>query len=127
MSSLANSDDDARLAAVEAMLNAEGMAEAAELLREANTEVVETGYNNWNGGTRLYTVFLSIDPANYGRLGSKRATLEEQITTRVKAVYEQGDNCWYNASIRPRIQPRPDCESRPPQSRAAPAGTSSMA
>ena len=62
--------DDAHLAAVEAMLSAEGMAEAAELLREAESEVVETGYDNWNGGTRLYTVFLSIDPASYGRLGS---------------------------------------------------------
>jgi hypothetical protein len=64
-------DDEAYLASVEAMLTAEGMAEAAELLREAETEVVETGYDNWNGGTRLYTVFLSIDPASFGRLGAK--------------------------------------------------------
>ena len=49
-------DEEAYLASVEAMLTAEGMAEAAELLREAETEVVETGYDNWNGGTRLYTV-----------------------------------------------------------------------
>lgn len=42
-------DDEAYLASVEAMLTAEGMAEAAELLREAETEVVETGYDNWNG------------------------------------------------------------------------------
>jgi hypothetical protein len=105
--------DEAHLAAVEAMLVAEGMAEAAELLREADAEVTETGYDNWNGGTRLYTVFLSIDPASYGRLGSKRGTLEEQITARVKAVYEQDDNCWFSASIRPRIKPRPDWRTAP--------------
>ncbi len=59
-------DDDARLAAVEAMLSAEGMAEAAELLREAHCEVTETGYDNWNGGTSIHTVFLSIDPTTTG-------------------------------------------------------------
>jgi hypothetical protein len=106
-------DEDAHLAAVEAMLTAEGMAEAAELLREADSEVAETGYDNWNGGTRLYTVILSIDPASFGRLGSKRATLEEQITARVKAVYEQDDNNWFSASIRPRVRPRPDWRIAP--------------
>lgn len=113
-------DDEAYLASVEAMLTAEGMAEAAELLREAETDVVETGYDNWNGGTRLYTVFLSIDPASFGRLGTKRATLEEQITARVKLAYEQDDNNWFSATIRPRIQPRPDW-------RAAPASVSRRA
>ena len=106
-------DDEAHLAAVEAMLSAEGMAEAAELLREAACEVTETGYDNWNGGTPIYTLFLSIDPAHYGRLGAKRATLEEQITARVKAVYEREGNIWFSAAIRPRIQPRPDWRSAP--------------
>ena len=41
---------------------AEGMSEAAELLREADAEVVETGFDNWNGGTCLYTVFFSSTP-----------------------------------------------------------------
>lgn len=106
-------DDEAHLAAVEAMLAAEGMSEAAELLREADAEVTETGYDNWNGGTRLYTVYLSIDPAEYGRLGAKRSTLEEQITARVKAVYEQGDSAWFSATIRPRIRARPDWRTAP--------------
>lgn len=111
--SVKDPDDEAYLAAVEAMLTGAGMAEAAELLREADVEVVETGYDNWNGGTRLYTVFLSIDPSSYGRLGAKRTTLEEQLTARVKAVYEQNDNCWFSASIRPRIQARQDWRTAP--------------
>lgn len=83
---MSDDEDEAYLAAVEAMLSAEGMAEAAELLRTADTEVVESGYDNWNGGTRLYTVVLAIDPAEYGRLGAKRGTLQEQISARVRAV-----------------------------------------
>lgn len=108
-----DNDDEAYLAAVEAMLTAEGMAEAAELLRSADTEVVETGYDNWNGGTRLYTVFLAIDPAEYGRLGAKRETLQEQISARVRTVFERDDNTGFSAAIRPRIQARPDWRSAP--------------
>lgn len=106
-------DDEAYLAAAEAMLASEGMLEAAELLREATPELVETGYDNWNGGTRFYTVFLSIDPASYGRLGSKRSVLEEQITSRVKVAYGEDDNNLFSASIRPLIQPRSDWRSPP--------------
>lgn len=110
---MSNQDDEAYLAAVEAMLSAEGMAEAAELLREAEIEIVETGYDNWNGGTRLYTVYLAIDPAEYGRLGAKRDTLQEQISARVRAVFEQDDNTGFSAAIRPRIRARPDWRSTP--------------
>lgn len=106
-------DNEAFLASVEAMLTAEGMTEAAELLRKADADLIETGYDNWNGGTRIYTLFLSIDPASFGRLGAKRATLEEQITARVKLVYQQDDNNWFSATIRPRVQPRPDWRIAP--------------
>lgn len=112
-SAVSENDDEAYLAAVEAMLMAEGMSEAADLLREAESEVVETGYDNWNGGTRIYTLFLSIDPANYGRLGAKRATLEEQLTVRVKAVYEEDNNTLFAVAIRPRIKARPDWRDAP--------------
>lgn len=110
---MAEHDDEAHLATVEAMLSAEGMSEAAELLREATSEVVETGYDNWNGGTRIYTVFLSIDPASYGRLGTKKAALEEHITARVKVVYGEDDNNIFGATIRPLIQARADWRSSP--------------
>jgi hypothetical protein len=76
---VSDNDDEAYLAAVEAMLSAEGMVEAAELLRTADTEVVEAGYDNWNRGTRLYTVVLAIDPAEYGRLGAKRNSFRNRF------------------------------------------------
>jgi hypothetical protein len=110
---VSDNDDEAYLAAVEAMLSAEGMVEAAELLRTADTEVVEAGYDNWNRGTRLYTVVLAIDPAEYGRLGAKREFLQEQISARVRAVFEQDNNTAFSAAIRPRIRARPDWRTTP--------------
>jgi hypothetical protein len=108
-----NREEDAKLATVEAMLAAEGMNEAAELLREAEAEITETGYDNWNGGTRIHTVFLTIEPSEFGRLSAKRSSLEEQITARVKSVFEDGSNDWFSVEIRPRIQARSDWRSSP--------------
>ncbi|WP_109807387.1 abortive infection family protein [Sphingosinithalassobacter portus] len=108
-----NREEDAKLATVEAMLAAEGMNEAAELLREAEAEITETGYDNWNGGTRIHTVFLTIEPSEFGRLSAKRSSLEEQITARVKSVFEDGSNDWFSVEIRPRIQARTDWRSSP--------------
>ncbi len=42
---------DRYLAAAAEMLTAEGMTDAAELLRTSTARVEETGYDNWSGGT----------------------------------------------------------------------------
>ena len=46
------------LATAAQMLRAESMVEAAELKRRAEPSVEETGYDNWNGGTTVYTIYL---------------------------------------------------------------------
>jgi hypothetical protein len=42
-------DPDRFLAPAAEMLTAEGMTDAAELLRTSTVRVEETGYDNWNG------------------------------------------------------------------------------
>lgn len=100
---------DAYLATVADMLAAEGVSEAAALLRSAEIKVEETGYDNWNGGTTIWTIYLLVEPAIYARLVSgKREQLEEQITNRLKPVLDQFTNDWYSAKIAPKVLPRPD-------------------
>jgi hypothetical protein len=55
-------DYDRYLATVAAMLTAEGMDEAASLLKTGKFRVEETGYDNWNGGTTIFTVYLTVAP-----------------------------------------------------------------
>jgi hypothetical protein len=71
-------DYEQYLATVTAMLTAEGMDEAATLLKTRKFRVEETGYDNWNGGTTIYTVYLTVAPEVYARLRSRRASLEAQ-------------------------------------------------
>ena len=101
------SEED-QIATVEAILVAQGMSEAATLIREAQFEIVQTGYDAWDGGTDIYTIYLYVEPATYGQVGNNRVPLNEQITNAVKEVFEGQHNAWYSAEIRPRIKPRPD-------------------
>lgn len=90
------------------MLVAEGMAAAADLLRRSTARVVETGYDNWNGGTVIWTVYLDVEPSDFAQLGERRSTLEEQITKRLKAACETYSDNWYTASISPKVVARAD-------------------
>ena len=71
------------------MLAAEGMTDAAEILRVSAVKVEETGYDNWNGGTTIWTIYLLVEPVAYAQLGTKRETLEEQINKRLKPILDQ--------------------------------------
>jgi hypothetical protein len=90
------------LGTVHALLDAEGMYDAANLVREHRAEAVQTGYDNWNGGTEIWEVQFEVPAHEFARLGIKRAQLEEQISARLKTVLEQDTQDWYSAKITPR-------------------------
>jgi len=99
------------LATVAALLIAEDQREAAELIRAVPAKLEETGWDNWNGGTALWTVFLEADPEHYARLGSRRAHLEEAIAKRLQAVVAPSTRDGYSVQIIPRVVPRADWRS----------------
>ena len=90
------------------MLDAEGMREASALLRLADSRVEETGYDNWDGGTTIWTIHLLVEPAEYALLGAQREVLQEQIVGRLKPVLEQFTRDWYSVKIAPKVESRPD-------------------
>lgn len=96
------------LATVHALLHAEGMTEAAELVRTFPARVEQTGYDNWNGGTGLWEVQISVPARDFARLGAKRTQLEEQISARIKTVIESDTQDCYAAKILPDRERRKD-------------------
>jgi AbiJ N-terminal domain 3/Abortive infection C-terminus len=101
-------DYEQYLATVATMLATEGMDEAASLLRSTKLRIEQTGYDNWNGGTTIWTIFLSISPTAYARLTSRRAALEAQINERLKPVVEQFSSDWVSVTIAPAVEPQPE-------------------
>ncbi|MDQ7780592.1 MAG: hypothetical protein RDV41_12930, partial [Planctomycetota bacterium] len=92
------------LATTAELLIAEGMNAAADLLRSAASHVEETGYDNWNGGITLWTVYLTVPPSTYAKLGDKREVIEEQISKRLKTTIERHSDDWYGVKITPQIE-----------------------
>lgn len=96
-------DLDKYLAATTQMLFAEGMHQTANLVRSADARVEETGFDNWNGGTTIWTVYLQIEPTEYARLSATLSAVQEQIDARLTAVLKQFSNDWYNVTIVPKV------------------------
>lgn len=105
------SNSNAILATVSDILEAEGLMQAASILKVADARFEQTGYDNWNGGTDLYTLYLHIDAQTFARLGAGRDTLEQQITERLKPVIDGFSDDWVSAQIRPRVQGRANWKS----------------
>lgn len=96
------------LGTVHALLKAEEMGEAVQVVRTYPVRAEQTGYDNWNGGTELWDVLFEIPAAEYARMGSRRSQLEEQITARLKTVMETESQDWYSAKIVPAREQKKD-------------------
>jgi hypothetical protein len=89
------------LATVHTLLQAEGMDEAATLVRTYPARAEQTGYDNWNDGTEIWEVQITVPAREFARMGARRSQLEEQITARLKTVVEHETQDWYAAKVIP--------------------------
>lgn len=107
------SDDlDSFLATTTEMLSADGAFDAADILRSADAHAEQTGYDNWNGGTNIWTLYLRIPAREFARLGSKREAIEGQIDSRLKPLIEQFSSDWISAKISPKLEPKENWRDR---------------
>lgn len=103
-----NGDFNVTLATVCKLLQAEGMIEASNVIRNHHARMEKTGYDNWNGGTEIWEVFFELPATEYVRLGQRRSHIEEQITARLKTVLETETQDWYSAKIIPAKENSPN-------------------
>lgn len=86
------------------MLATEGMHPAADLLRRAEPRLEPTGFDNWNGGTTIWTIYLEIDPSFFAQLGERRSALQDQINKRIDALLGDQIGHSYSVEIRPKVE-----------------------
>jgi len=96
------------LATVHGLLQAQGMSEAADLVRFYPARAEQTGFDNWNGGTDIWQLFFEVPTDDYARLESSKKHLEEQISARLRTALEPDTQDWYSAKIVPVKQYRAD-------------------
>lgn len=88
----------------------QGASLEATVLQQARTSLVETGYDNWNGGTTLFTLMLEVPIRTYATADEQREELEKSIQRRVSQLV-RGD--FGNTITEVVISPALADESRP--------------
>jgi len=101
-------DLDSYLGTTTELLSADGAFDAADLLRTAEAQIEQTGYDNWNGGTNIWTLYLRVSAREYAQLGAKREILEEKISGRLKPVLEEFSGDWVSVKLVPKIEAKPN-------------------
>lgn len=71
---------------------ADGRATEVAVLTYSNPEVLETGYDNWNGGTTSYSLLLHVAVNLYTQLQDRVQELEESILSRSQIFVDQFPN-----------------------------------
>ena len=88
-----------------ALLNARGKQDVSNLINNSTVSVVNTDYDNWNGGTYGYTVYCSIGVKAYSVLTSEEIQqIEETISSALNEATKTDDSSFFHASILPSIK-----------------------
>lgn len=71
---------------------ADGAAREVAILAHSAPELVETGYDGWNGGQTFYTLYLHLPLALYTQIEKDIQDLEKKILERLQVLLKQHDN-----------------------------------
>jgi hypothetical protein len=79
-----SADLEPLLASLARLFAAEGKAREVAILANALSRIEETGYDNWNGGTYSYTIFLEIPPHLDVQIASSREEIQNGILEKAQ-------------------------------------------
>ena len=112
---LSVSDEDL-IETIGRMLNTKANYEAATLLRRCRARFEETGYDNWNGGTYTFTLYVQVSPETFVLLDKRIELLQKQISEALSAAVKQMSRDWFSVEIVPLVvglPGRPDLQGCP--------------
>lgn len=70
-----------------------------EVLSKATVHIEQTGYDNWDGGTDIYTMNLHIPVEIYGKYSDLMEEIEKSIIEKVQPFLRQYSRTWMNDII----------------------------
>ncbi|GEO26849.1 hypothetical protein AAC03nite_26340 [Alicyclobacillus acidoterrestris] len=91
------------LATVARLFALEGAVREVELLFQSKAEMVETGYDNWNGGTYFYTLRLEVPIALFSQIEPVKNELEATIHKKASLYIGADQMIFQSVSIHPQL------------------------
>ncbi len=87
------------------LFRAQGNRVACDVLENGNARIEETGYDNWDGGQYLYTLFLELPMKVFAQVESDVLKMEKLIAGKFTKVLPHNDNQWLReVAIRPVLE-----------------------
>lgn len=84
-----------------ALLRGRGYNEICETIADSQISVINTEYDNWNGGTYGYTVYINLPVKKYSTLSYEKIGEVEKIFAEFLNEVSGSDNCYFHAKITP--------------------------
>lgn len=86
------------------LLKGRGNDDICNMISSAKIPIVNTEYDNWNGGTYGYTVYICLSVKQYTSFSSSQiAEMEKSITDALNESIKGNDNDYSNAQIGPTL------------------------
>ena len=91
------------------IFKAQGREEFVKILDSASAEIDETEFDNWNGGTFYYALFLDVPIEVFANIESSLSKYEGELTAKLQVVSrENGNHILNRVVIRPQlVDPNP--------------------
>ncbi len=84
-----------------ALLSGRGCNEICEIISDSQLTVVNTEYDNWNGGTYGYTVYIGLSVKKYSTLSSEEITNIERLLGETINEVSGDENSYFHVKITP--------------------------
>ncbi|MBI4803341.1 MAG: toll/interleukin-1 receptor domain-containing protein [Elusimicrobia bacterium] len=92
------------VATLSCIFKAQERKEYVKILDAASPAIEETEYDNWNGGTYYYTLFLEVSVEIFAMIESALSKHESEIAAKLQAVVrENGNHILNRVVIRPQL------------------------
>lgn len=97
-------DPEPILGTLARLFAAEAAAKEVAVLTYSSPEVIETGYDNWNGGTTFHTLFLHVPINLYPQLQGGLEKIEKAICKKAQALLAQfTSDCLSDVKVVPAV------------------------
>lgn len=95
------------LPTVAELLRQKGEDDSLRAISQADIEIAEVGYDNWNGGTELWTVFLRVPVSVFVSIEERLDEIAGIISKNLELVTGKDNGYWVSAEISPVRAPPP--------------------
>jgi len=94
---------ESHLSTIVRLFALEGATKEVTVLANAESSVYQTDYDNWNGGTYLYTLYLKVEISVYTQIENEIEEIQQNIYNKLNKVASEEAYCYRNVEISAKL------------------------